>query len=252
MNSDRVFFQNLYNRFRDEGNLGDVFGEMVAWNVPRFILGELWPEKLQSMDSSLRLAFTAAEAGWKGRIDNIKSRLLEEEGALIYDFDKSYVMECDVMVSLGRLGDEFSLVWLPKSSSQTWTEREETEIRLPKSNGTYLHHYFVKGKERVEKENTMPLSRRAYARVGLQIPRREITGLAILSGALMEKYSVLGKGEKSALVNLLSIREKDSLTREDAGTASEFLDSFYAIAQKEKIDLHPFWFKFQEMKKFMV
>ena len=78
--------------------------------------------------------------------------------------------------------------------------------------------------------------------MGIQIPFRELTGLALLAIALSEHYRYAGLEEmidafKEAEQALFEAREQRRMGREDLAVAAEVIDLF----EHSPIPKHPLW-----------
>lgn len=234
--SETEFYAALRAKIRETGEVGDVFPDMVAYNVPLFALRELWPaESEHLLSSGMFPALCVAEHGWKGRIDNVHSSLELTEGLL--QFEKSYVMECDWMYVVARVGDDVALCRVPRSAAQTWTSRADDSVRFKSQSGRMVDHYFVASREKLDPDQFCVVTRRQYTSIGIQIPRREITGLAILSQGMMEHR---GLGATTADKTAALIEDRiNGPTKSGVQLAGQVFAEFQRSVPPET--RHPFW-----------
>lgn len=238
--SERAFYDDLLETMRRTGEIGDVFPRMVAYNVPAYVLGVFWPdEKRRLIESGEFPAFCIAETGWKGRIENISSRLSIADGNTLA-FEKSYVMECDTMYVVANTDSGLALCRVPRNNStQTWTSRQEPSVVFKSSDGKVTRdHFIVKGLVTLASNQFLPLSKRQYTVAGITIPRREISGIALLSLALLEHHGISVE-EMNSLRSALLQKRTDGLDKDSVTIATEIFRFFQKKA--EGISLHPFW-----------
>lgn len=234
--SDFDFLSALRARIRETGEVADVFPDMVAFNVPLFALRELWPQEYRFLLESRQFpAFCVAEHGWRGRIDNVHSSL-ETDGVTV-KFEKSYVMECEVLYVVVRAEDGIALCRVPRSPLQTWTSRADDSVRFKSSKGRIVDHYIVSSVEKLAPAQLCIVSRRQYTAVGIAIPRREITGLAVLAQGLME-HRGLGADTAQKTQEILLDR-KEGPTKQGVRLAGEVFAEFQRLILPET--RHPFW-----------
>lgn len=234
--SEEVFLQGLWRRIRETGNIGDVFPDMVAFNVPLFALRKLWPSERDHLISSGKFpALCVAEHGWRGRLDNVKSAL-GTDGKTV-TFEKSYVMECDWMYVVLRAEDDVALARVPRNHSQTWTSRNDESVRFESSKGRKVDHYIVSSSEHLPAAQIQRVSRKEYAGVGLTIPRREMTGLAILAQGMMEHR---GRGAETVDRALAILEDRrEGPTKRGVVLAGQVFAEFQKAVPPDT--RHPFW-----------
>ena len=274
--SERDFHALLKQKIKETGEIGDVFPAMVGHNVPHYILQRLWPEKWESYHKDPAwVAFGAAEDGWKGRIDNINSRLTplssgsasgtasgENRAQANLELSKSYVLDSEFLLGLCRLEDEFALCWIRSDKSgqtdsgQIWSSRDDVAVQFTRTlDGRKFDHCRLQAKGILEGADYLPVQRRAYAALGMQIPRRELTSLAILSSGLLAHLGLLKDFDTEFLDEreelILAARDKEKLSRREPVAAAEMLDVFYKRVQEAGAKVHPFWEKVSEMRNFL-
>lgn len=249
--TEREFFESARQQLRETGELGDVFPCMVEWNVPRFLLRQLWPDVLsqypsQQITGKPHLCFAASETGWKQRIENIQSRARKTaDGRYELQLDKAYVMQGETILLLLRLEDEFCLALIPfpdSSEELTLIEREEPHTIFESSQGQRILHYRLKGTVIVDSVCVHPIKRRSYSLSGIQVPGREITGLALLAITLAEVHSYAesqGLRDRFRLAEkaLLTAREKKRQTKDDVKLALGIIQDFAALP----VPKHSLW-----------
>lgn len=230
---DRDFLQGLRATIARTGEVGDVFPDMVAFNVPLFALKTLWPEEYErALGAGLFPAFCVAEKGWRGRIDNISSSL--EQNTLV--FEKSYVMECGCMYVVAKAGEGLALCRVLRNAGQIWTSRAELSVQFHSSGGRFVDHYVAAGTETLPPDAFRIVSRREYTSVGLTIPRREMTGLAVLAQGLMEFHGA-GQSTASQTEQIL-----DDRTGGPTKAGTVLAREVFAVFQKTvREGRHPFW-----------
>jgi hypothetical protein len=249
--TEREFFVAAQQQLRETGEVGDVFPCMVEWNVPRFILDHLWPEALshfppQRITGLPALCYAASETGWNQRIQNIKSSAEKHiDGTFHLHLNKAYMLQATTVLLLLRLEDEFCLATIPLSDAQgglTLIERDEPHTIFNSSNGNAILHYRLSGTITVDAGNVHPIKERAYSVYGVQIPGREITGLALLAVALADHHSYRGIEDRRNWFRegealLLAARENRRLQKEDISLAIELIEAF----SKSPIQKHAIW-----------
>lgn len=249
--TEREFFVAAQQQLRATGEVGDVFPCMVEWNVPRFILGHLWPEVLsqlppQRITGLPTLCFAASETGWNQRIQNLKSYARAVgDGTFTLHLNKAYLLQATTVLLLLRLEDEFCLATIPLSDAKaglTLIERDEPHTVFNTSNGSAILHYRLSGTIAVEAGRVHPIKERAYSLYGVQIPGREITGLALLAVALADHHSYHGIEDRRNWFRegeaiLLAARENRRLQKNDMSLAIELIEAF----SKSTIRKHAIW-----------
>jgi len=249
--TEREFFIAAQQTLRETGEIGDVFPCMVEWNVPRFILSHLWPDVLsqyppQQITGFPHLCFAASETGWNQRIQNLKSyagRL--GDGTFALHLDKAYVMQAETVLLLLRLDGEFCLATIPLPDVQDTlrlTERDEAHTIFRTSTGNTILHYRLSGETVIEAGRVHPIKERAYSLYGVQIPAREITGLALLAIALADHHGYRGiEDDRNRFHDgetlLLAARENRRLQKNDISLAIELIEAF----SKSPIQKHAIW-----------
>jgi len=245
--SERVFFETIYSTLRQTGEIGDVFPEMVAYNVPLYALRLFWPDERRALLQSGKFpAFCIAEKDWRGRIENIQAMIQESNGSKELVFQKTYVMNCDVMYVVARTNSGLAICRVPKKADQTWQSRGEESVRfLSSSTDRVVDHFVVSGKVTMDPESWISLTKREYTVAGINIPRREMTGIAVLSVALLEHHGVGVDSALPLVEKLLLARESGDLRKEDVLIAREIF-SFFQLHSKT-ISIHPFWSRAAQM-----
>ena len=262
--------QSLCNQVQKTGNLADAFPWLVEHNVPRFILSQLWPELLKTLpqfqiheNQQPLLSFAASEPNWKGRIENIKSKLVadtpdDEASQLAFIFNKSYIMQADQVLFLARFRSDFALLLLPFRSLQSPTvqlkQRDEPSTIFKTNTGT-IHHYSATGTLHFESPllpSIQPIKATAYSRVGIQVIGRELSGLALLAVAKARHHEYRSiesnKGLfEDAYASILKVRSTARLRRPDIELSKQIIDTF---AQSE-IATHGLWQHFATNLNFL-
>ncbi len=246
---ERSFHEAIVARMRATGSVGDVIPAMITYNVPGFILKELWPAAFAEwLARPVFMAFAVAEEGWAGRIDNIHSKVRAVGDGFELEFAKSYVISCEAMLVLARdeNGGELVLCRLPRSDLQTWASRQEPGVLLTASDGTVYDHFRVSGKEAVKGENILPLTRRQYTPFGIRIPRRELSSLALISVGALDFLGIAPGGADGALLQeksrlVLEARAAGRLGGTEMAAAVQVLDVFFRATEDAGAQIHPFW-----------
>ncbi|MCE9599246.1 MAG: hypothetical protein K8S54_14885 [Spirochaetia bacterium] len=238
--SEQAFYEEILATMRRTGEIGDVFPRMVAYNVPAYVLGVFWPEERTRLIASNEFpAFCIAEKDWRGRIENLHSTVKDEAGNPILTFEKSYVMQCDTMYVVANAGAGLALCRIPRSPGQVWTSRAEASVVFNASDGSSSRdHFIVQGKESLSPGQFIALTKRQYTVAGITIPRREITGVAMLSIALLEHHGVSVAPVRSKCDDILA-RRTGGLDKESVILATEVFRFFQEHSRG--IQLHPFW-----------
>ena len=257
----------LQQRLEASGCLGDVFPLMVSRNVPQYLLRKLWPEMWARFEQMVHvIMFGAAEEGWRGRLDNLEARCIPTgDAGFRVRFRKTYVMECESLLVLTRPDDGSDgvvLVWIERPAApgdlessgggQTWTQRTEAGLSMNRSGGgAPVHHYIVEGDLIVPAERVLAIPRRNYATVATQLPRREISSMALLAAATLRREGS-SLPEASAELRqkeerLLKARDGARLSGGHMQLARDILSDFFARAEKHGLELHPLWDRIRDM-----
>lgn len=240
--SESAYQSLLFDRVAESARLGDVFGWMVARNVPAFIIQQHWPTLLpQVQQSSGRLAFAVAEAGWRGRLENLRSIARVEGESLRVRLQKNYIMSCDLLLSLVRdEGGQLRLLCLSAPEALPLLPREEAELSLSRGDAPPLRHFTVDCDLELPLSQSIVLEAGAYRKSGVQIPRREYTSLAIIAPALLLAAGrELPTSIAQKRAELLSARDGARLGGAEHGLARAILDEFFQAAAQAKLELHP-------------
>jgi len=136
-----------------------------------------------------------------------------------------------------RAPDGLAICRIPRSAGQNWKSREDDSVRFKSSKGRAVDHYIVSSEEQVSPAQICTVSRREYTAVGIAIPRREITGLAILAQGMME-HRGLGAGTKTKTDEILADRNEGP-TKQGIRLAGEVFSEFQKYILPET--RHPFW-----------
>jgi hypothetical protein len=249
--TEREFFVALQQKVRETGEIGDVFPCMVEWNVPRFLLSHLWPDVLsqfqaQEITGLPLFCYAASETGWNQRIQNMKSRAEENgDGSFTLHLNKAWVMQAEMILLLLRLADDFCLALIPFSDAQkrfTLIERDEPHTVFHTSDGNTVLHYRLSGTAAIDSDRVHPIKERNYSLYGVQIPAREITGLALLAAALADRHDYRGIREHRSRFQdgeslLLSARENRRLSKNDIVLAMQLIEIFAGSPIKK----HALW-----------
>ncbi len=239
--SEADFLRKLEEVMALTGNPGDAFGPMVSYNVPWFLLRELWPQAFEELSRRpLWMAFAAAEEGWRGRLDNIRSRAASVSGGHHVEFAKTYVMTADRLLVLLAGTDGPCLALLAPSADWEWAQREEAGLHIASTRGREVRHYRVRGSAVVGSADLLAVPRRAYTRVGMLVPRREITGMAFLA---LGKLRHLGRGVPDELRaecdRVLEARAGGRLGGQEVMGSLRVLDAFFELTADAPLE--PFW-----------
>jgi hypothetical protein len=249
--TESEFFTALQQKVRETGEIGDVFPCMVEWNVPRFLLSHLWPDVLsqsptQKITGLPLFCYAASETGWNQRIQNIKSRAEKNgDGSFTLHLNKAYVMQAETILLLLRLADDFCLAMIPFSDAQkrfTLMERDEPHTVFNASNGNAVLHYRLSGTATVDSGRVHSIKERAYSLYGVQIPAREIIGLALLAVALADHHSFHAIEDRrhwfrEGETQLFAARDNRRLQKHDISLAIELIEAF----AKSPIQKHAIW-----------
>lgn len=265
----------MQERILQHGNLSDAFPWMVSYNVPLFLIKRFWPEKINKIISSQNfVSFAIAEKGWHGNIKNLKSRLEKnikqdaQEKRVCYH--KSYVMDCDALLIAVRSEGQFAFIWtdaqkekcaeksnsqpdcdpMSKLDYQIWCSRNEPDILFQTTDGNIYDHFFVRGREMVDRQRILQIDLKEYKKAALQIPRREISSLAFLALCLLEYHGLAGSKVKDWQDKIVASRshsylnnykKNNSLEKNILGFAKEVINYFNATIKAKGVKNHPFW-----------
>lgn len=258
--SEADFHAKIKERMRATGSVGDVIPAMITYNVPGFILRELWPAAYTRWeDAPVFMAFAIAEDGWRGRIDNVKSALTPVGDGYELKFAKSYVLDCEQILILARGdfpdGEDFAICRVPRDDDQTWESRNEPGVRLETSDGRVIDHNRVSGTVALARDDVLPITRRRYSPLGIRIPRRELTSLSVISIALLEHLELKLSGADGDFLadreaRILMAREAGRLSGGEMRAAVEILDVFFRLTDElpENSRVHPFWDNVRRMR----
>lgn len=242
--SESEYLRLLQARLQESGEIGDVFDWMVMRNVPMFVLKQLWPERYEAQRRNFQsLTFAVAEPGWRGRIENVKSEARPAAGGgAQLNLLKNYVMSASVVLSLVRSGEGFALVWLNGDGGLVRRARDEPDLSLPRSDGSLIQHFILEGETTLAADEIRPTDRAAYARLGVQIPRREFTSLALIAPALLARAGASLPPElKAAETELLRARDSGRLGGQETRLAKQLLAHFFTESARLELKLHPIW-----------
>jgi hypothetical protein len=255
--SEVEFHAKITERMRATGFVGDVIPAMITYNVPGFILRELWPAAYAEWERSpVFMAFAIAEDGWGGRIDNVTSQLTPLGDGFELEFAKSYVLDCEAMLILARGefpgGEDLAICRVPRGDDQTWESRNEPGVRLETSDGRVIDHNRVRGKVRLTPADVLPITRRRYTPLGIRIPRRELTSLSVIAIALLDHLGARPGGADGDILadreaRILNAREAGRLSGSEMRAAVEILDVFFRVTAGRP-DVHPFWENVRRMR----
>lgn len=270
--TDSEYQRWLQRRLHETGALGDVFPLMVSRNVPQFLLRKLWPDLWTQFEARPHvMMFGAAEEGWRGKLDNLKARAtkaaVDSGSSKMYrvKFRKTYVMECESLLVLTRPAeapDDVALVWIPRPGAivnaeeasdpaenrQTWTQRTEPGLSMDRRDGPPAHHYIVEGDLLIPAARVLRISRRMYATVATQLPRREISSMALLAIATLRRETLsLSPEIQERETRLLAARDGARLSGIHMKIAQEILTEFFSLTQEKGVQLHPLWDRIRDM-----
>lgn len=225
---ERSFLNLLEDGMAQTGDLGDLFPRMVAYNVPLYVLTSYWPAERDRLIGTTEFpAFCVAEAGWKGRIENLQGHLDAAQRRVV--FEKTYVMQCDVIYALLRAGDGLAICRVPASKSQEWRSRGEDAGRFVSRQGVVRDHFIVRTDEVLEPDSFVLIRKRSYVAAGVAIPRREITGLAMLALGYMRFLGEDTTYLQSLREQILQAREHGRLDGEAVSAAGEIYNQLLRV-----------------------
>ncbi|MCB1309853.1 MAG: hypothetical protein KDK30_16800 [Leptospiraceae bacterium] len=246
--SESDFQRFLIQTVRHSGQLGDALPLMIERNVPYYIMQNLWPSAWERFrQSPCRVAFAIAETGWRGRIDNLQSRVSEGGGGFSLLFQKSYVISSDLMILAAREKDDFALCYVPRDDSQSWQSRNEPGVKFDSTQFGVVDHHYVQGQCSLGPEEVCILKKRDYLRFGLQIPLREVCSMALLAYGILQYHGLDTEPIESTVNASISARDKDRLGKEDLDSAQVILRYFQDATGKAGIHIHPFWERVKQM-----
>lgn len=239
--SEEEFLRVLEETTAHSGNPGDVFPPMVSYNVPWFVLRDLWPAAHEALGADPQwMAFAAAEEGWRGRLDSIRSTVAREGERWRVQFAKTYVMTASELLLLVGSPQGPGLCRVSADPNWDWTEREEEGLRLVSTRGRVVAHYRVRGAAVVSDGAVFSPGRRAYSRVGLVIPRREVTGMAMMALGML-RFLGLSDGASLGVERdrIFAGRSAGHLGGEEMAAALRILDQFYSATKSASLEA--FW-----------
>lgn len=258
-----------------QGRLDQVFPLMVHYNVPLYAAFQLWgqdviPEELAGSLRENLCAFAASEKGWRGRVGNLNSRVDPETGRL--QADKNYVMGDGQVLLLLRVNateDQFALAWLPAEnriypgvSSQS---RGEPDLLLYPRGEEHppLDHFFLRLSLPDYRSTGIVLSpvfsRRRYARLGLELPKRELTGLSLLAlgladsirpggaGELVKFAGFMGETGEAMVYSTATARTGRSIGKDILSRAARLVSALPDWAERNGGEIPPLWKRFEKM-----
>ncbi|MBX7056569.1 MAG: hypothetical protein K1X75_00795 [Leptospirales bacterium] len=242
--SESDYHRLMMSRLSKTGRLGDVFSWMVARNVPCFVAARFWPQLRGAIEAAQgRVAFAAAEPGWRGRIGNLQSRIVEQEQGFLLQLRKSYWMSSNAALALARseqTEDSIALVWIDDCSSLPLQVREEAELTLERGAAAALRHFFVETQLSVPADRVRHIAVAEYKRMATQIPRREYSSLAILAPSLLLRQGIPEDPRIDNLRNeLLAARDQATLGGQQQAQARMLLENFFSKAQQAGLELPP-------------
>lgn len=229
---------------------GDVIPLMIQYNVPLYVLKQIWPAKENELrGTSIRLAFAVAEDGWQGKVANLQSQLIapiskHSETQYKLNFKKSYVIECDAMLVLACYQDGLAACFVKRDESlQLWQSRAEHDMQLPLRAGGFIDHFRVQAQQDLDRGEFHPISQKAYARLGIQIPLREASSLSLLALAIMRRAGLDTDHLNSQAEALIHARTRGRLKRSEMTMARIILNYFYESIENRSLSVHPFWLR---------
>ncbi len=251
----------LQRRLEQTGLVGDVFPAMVMFNVPVFLLRNLWPDRYAALlKQPERLMFGAAEENWKGRLENLRARCVRGGESYKLTFRKTYVMDCDALIVLGMphgedgraLDGSVALAFVRRKDgddAQTWTPRTEDGLTLERTAESDMSHFIVEAKElSVPADDVVVLDRAVYSKYGAQLMRRELTSMALLSAAMLRREQVMVPEKfQENEQRLLEARDSGKLRGTHMARASAMLSTFFELAEAQPVTLHPLWDRIRAM-----
>ncbi len=239
--SETEFLRDLYDRARQSGALDPLFPGMVFYNVPGYLMKNLWPEKLEKWKKKPALmGFAANESGWKGKLDALQSTLEPDTG--LVSLNKNFVMEGDsiALCAVKRMGhkdpSEIALCWIPlPSPGITLTAREDSESRFEYEGETFLH-YRMSGQITLPPNETLLIPAARYRRLGPVFMLREITGLGAIALGILAHHGIALDAE-SYFRDCGNNRASGRPRKEDLIQAREFI----ARLCENVAARHPLW-----------
>ncbi|MCB1173943.1 MAG: hypothetical protein KDK39_10270 [Leptospiraceae bacterium] len=264
---DRELHITAMQALRSGAGEGDVLPVLIQHNVPNRILGQFWPELLTaSRAASLRLAFAAAEDGWRGRIENLESRCLARPDGQSWQITmkKSHVIACDRVIGLLRApttensaAERLALLALdlaePGIAGIHVSARQEPGLRLPcsQSAGSGSQRPAYVGHSRLEADLQLTMEQSGqlqlitsadYKELGQGIPAWELSSMALMAMAVLEHHGLRIDAQIKAQMDLLlQARSRAGGTRRLLVQARAIWRYFFHQVAQKGITVHPFW-----------
>lgn len=189
--SEVDFLEYLFRRARELDALEPIFPGMVFYNVPAYLMKNLWPEKLEQWKKDPELmGFAANESGWKGKLDNLQSRFNTFNRKVT--LHKNFVMHGRYSIALCAAIDEQELN--TSEVALCWISLQDPEIELikrddPASTFAYANqtfsHYRMEGQINLKKDDFKLIPASSYRRFGPVFMMREVTGLGAIALGLL-------------------------------------------------------------------
>ncbi|MBE7438409.1 MAG: hypothetical protein HS115_08160 [Spirochaetales bacterium] len=232
--SERELHIRLFAEVQRTKNLADVLQDLITYNVPLFVLRQLFPaacETLASGNSTVALA--VAEEGWKGRLNNIQSRFAPPERRL--EYQKSHVLESEVIVVVSKVEPTGQIALCLSAWPALQNKENREELQIMKSSGQPLRHFRIRGEATVEQSMLVPF--RHYQKIALHIPLRELTSMAFLVTALHGKTLAWTSSDLALREAILNCRALNGQLKTVAAAAQVMVKKF----ARSGIVQGPFW-----------
>jgi len=180
------FHKNVWEYVSNKGYWQDIFPAFVQYNTSYYLLNKINKYNLISdyYKKNQRIALCVSEDNWKGKIQNIKSELFQNQNEYFCNIQKSYAFKAGLYIVITNVCfaiDKIAILLLDDNYKIQFIIREEEFSKFYNINRQLiLEHYKIFYQGNINKGDVIILSKEEYKKLFYLIPLREITTFCIV------------------------------------------------------------------------
>ncbi len=180
------FHKNIWEYVSQKGDWQGIFPAIVQYNTSHYLLKNINKNNLiyDLIKQNKRITLCVSEDNWKGKIQNIKSELYQNQNEFFCNIQKSYVFKAGLYIVITNVRfaiDKIAILLLNDNYKIQFIIREEEFSKFYNINRQLImDHYKMFYQGSINNRDVIFLSKEEYKKLFYLIPLREISTLCLV------------------------------------------------------------------------
>jgi len=180
------FHKNIWEYVSQKGYWQDIFPAFVQYNTSYYLLKKINKNNLINdyYQKNQRITLCVSEDHWKGKVENIQSKIQIIQKECFCNIQKSYVFKAGLYVIVSQVYDnseQLAILFLDHKNDIEYIPREEEFTKFyDQKHHLLLEHYKISFNGKISNNDFMIIPKEKYKKLFYLIPLREITTFCIV------------------------------------------------------------------------